>query len=380
MRHPTYLSKFTLKDYIAGLVRKDSEDQDNSNSYSLSAEARPFLPLKTSLSAEASPFPTLKSSLSAEAKPFLPLKTFSILVSSLESNISFTIPVFSNSLSVSTLRQYFPLATNMNYIQNGQMITVATSKNYNTEMNTDTELTELKFCIPDSCHQYFVSEHGEVEVDRHRLCKTTMEDTAKCVEGIKHRLKSTMAEVKKLEEEVSELLKLFNDEAGETFLKMNNMVNLQNNEFAYCINQNIEAVNAYTNGDDVELVHTSSEHAVGIRCSLGLKEFELYDTSPAEKELAVKEEVAASDDLVVEEKKYFEDYGFSDTDSDDAIDVVTCKDVDCKEVKEDNRCNVEVEKSNLSSSPLDAFSVPLFKSESCSLSSRPRCVRRVVGK
>jgi len=382
MRHPTYLSKFTLKDYIAGLVRKDSEDQDNSNSYSLSAEARPFLPLKTSLSAEASPFPTLKSSLSAEAKPFLPLKTFSILVSSLESNISFTIPVFSNSLSVSTLRQYFPLATNMNYIQNGQMITVATSKNYNTEMNTDTELTELKFCIPDSCHQYFVSEHGEVEVDRHRLCKTTMEDAAKCVEGIKHKLKSTMAEVKKLEEEVSELLRLLSDEAGDTFLKMNNMVNLpNNNEFAYYTNQNYtEAVDAHTYGVDVELVHTSSEHAVGMGCSLSLKESELHDTSPVESELAVKEEVAASDDLVVEEKKYFEDYGFSDTDSDDAIDVVTCKDVDCKEVKEDNRCNVEVEKSNLSSSPLDAFSVPLFKSESCSLSSRPRCVRRVVGK
>jgi len=269
----------------------------------------------------------------------------------------------------------------MYYIQNGQMITLATSKNYNTVMNTDTELSELKFCIPDSCHQYFVSEHGEVKVDRHRLCKTTMEDAAKCVEGIKHRLKSTMAEVKKLEDEASELLKLLSDEAGETFLKMNNMVKLQNNELAYCINQNcIKVEDAYTYGDDVELVHTSSEHAVGMRCSLGLKESELHDTSPVEKELAVKEEVAASDDLVVEEKKYFEDYGFSDTDSDDAIDVVTCKDVDCKEVKEDNRCNVEVEKSNLSSSPLDAFSVPLFKSESCSLSSRPRCVRRVVGK
>jgi len=269
----------------------------------------------------------------------------------------------------------------MNYIQNGQMITVATSKNYNTEMNTDTELTELKFCIPDSCHQYFVSEHGEVEVDRHRLCKTTMEDAAKCVEGIKHKLKSTMAEVKKLEEEVSELLRLLSDEAGDTFLKMNNMVNLPNNEFAYYINQNyIEAVDADAYGDDVELVHTSSEHAVGMGCSLGLKESELHDTSPAEKELAVKEEMAASDDLVVEEKKNFDDYGFSDTDSDDAIDVVTYKDVDCKEVKEDNRCDVEVEKSSLLSSPVDAVSVPRFKSESCSLSSKPRCVRRVVGK
>jgi len=221
MRQPTYLSKFTLKDYIAGLVRKDSEEKVKSNS----------------------------SLLSAEARPFHPIKACYILVSSLESNISFTIPVYPPvySLSLSTLRKYFPLAINMYYIQNGQMIILATSKNYNIGMNTDMEFSELKFFIPDSCHQYFVSEHGEV--DRNRLFETSMEDTVKCVEGIKCKLRSTMAEVEKLEEEVIELQKLLRDQASETLVK------LPNNECVYDIGQNyLEAVDAYAYGEDADLL------------------------------------------------------------------------------------------------------------------------------
>jgi len=370
MLQPKYFSKFTLKDYIAGLVRKDSEPSSTKD-YLHALDSYEEKPKYSS------------SSLSAEARPFLPLKTVYILVSSKKSDISFTIPVFSYTLSITTLRQYFPLATSMYFIENGQMITLATSKNHNIVVNTVTELSELNFCIPDSSHRYFVSEHDEVAW--HGLYETAMEGAVKCVEGIKDKLTSTMAEVKKLEEEVKELLKLLRENADETFVNMNNNVNTPNNQCVYDINQNyIESADTFGDGDYVQLVHTSSEHSAGMGCSLSLKESAFKNVSTevsyTVKDLGVKDEVVSSDELVVEEKKYVDDYGFSDTDIDENIDVVTVKDVDCKEVKEDNRYGIEVEKSSRNSSPVDAVSVPRFKSESCSLSSRPRCVRRVVGK
>jgi len=354
MRQPTYFSKFTLKDYIAGLVRKDSE------------------PLSTkdymkALNRHEEKSEYANSSLSADARPFLPLKTFNILVSSKKSDISFTIPVFSDTLSITTLRQYFPLATSMYFIENGQMITLATSKNYNIELNTGTEVSELNFCIPDSGHRYFVSEHDEVA--RHGLYETAMEGAVKCVEGIKYKLSSTMAEVKKLEEEVKEVLKLLRDQAGETILNMN-----------------VANADAYHEGNHVKLVDAYNDRVAGMGCTLSLIESESKYVSAStegsygKKDLALKEDVVASDVLAVDEKKNVDDYGFSDTDIDDDIDVVTAKDVDCKRVKEDSKNDVEVEKSSRSSSPVDAVGVPRFKSESCSLSSRPRCVRRVVGK
>jgi len=272
----------------------------------------------------------------------------------------------------------------MYFIENGQMITLATSKNYNIVLNTGTEVSEMNFCIPDSCYRYFVSEHDEVA--RQGLCETAMEGAVKCVEGIKDKLSSTMAEVKKLEEEVKELLKLLRDQAGETILNMNSMVNVPNNQYVNDVNQNIESVDAYGEGYHVKLVYTSNDHVAGMECSLNLIESESKyvsvstEGSYVEKDLALKKDVVASDVLAVDEKKNVDDYGFSDTDIDDDIDVVTAKDVDCKRVKEDSKNDVKVEKSSRSSSPVDAVGVPRFKSESCSLSSRPRCVRRVVGK
>jgi len=350
MRQPTYFSKFTLKDYIAGLVRKDSEPSSTED-------------YMKALDRHEEKSELTSSSLSADARPFRPLKTFNILVSSKKSDISFTIPVFSDTLSITTLRQYFPLATSMYFIENGQMITLATSKNYNIVLDTGTEVSEMNFCIPNSCHRYFVSEH--VEVARHGLCETAMEGAVKCVEGIKYKLSSTMAEVKKLEEEVKEVLKLLRDQAGETILNMN-----------------VANADAYHEGNHVELVNASNDHVAGMGCTLSLVESESKYVSAStegsygKKDLALKEDVV----LAVDEKKNVDDYGFSDTDIDDDIDVVTAKDVDCKRVKEDSENDVEVEKSSRSSSPVNAVGVLRFKSESCSLSSRPRCVRRVVGK
>jgi len=368
MREPAYCSKFTLKDY---LVRKDSE---------LPRPPSSTKDYMQELNSHEEKSKSCSSSLSAEARPFLPLKTY-ILVSSQKSDLSFSLPVSSDTLSISTLRQYFPLATSMYFIDNGQMITLATSKKCNTVMNTGTEFSELNFCIPDSCHQYFVLEQDEF--GRHGLCETSMEEAVKCVEGIKYKLSSTMAEMKKLEEEVKELLNLLRDQAGDTFWKLNNMANDPNNQYyVYDINQNYsESADAYRDGDHVEIVHTSNEYAAGMGCSLSHKESRLkFVSSEAEEDLAMKEEVVTSHDLVVDEKKYVDDYGFSDTDIDDDIYDVTAKNVDCKKVIQGNSRYVEVDKISSSSAPVDAVIVPRYKSESCSLSSRPRCVRRVVGK
>ena len=370
MRQPIYQREFTLKDYIAGLVRKDG--------VSTSSSTRDYIKALDNYESEAKSY---RSSLSAEAKSFVPIKPVYILVSSLNSNISYSIPVLSDFLPLSILHQFFPLATSMHYFDNGQMITLATAKNY----NTGTEFSQLEFCIPDSCHQYFVSEHDEV--DRNDHYETFVEDAVMCVEGIEHKLSSTMAQVEKLMEEVIGLQKLLKDQQiARTILKMNNEVSLPNYEYVCDMSQNLlEAEDTYY-GDYVENSNACSEHTLVKKYNLDPKESELkYVFTEAsslemEKDLLDKNKVGVSDNLEAGDKKYVDDYGFSDTDIDDEIDVFSVKSVDCKVEKVDIKCYVnDGQKRNRSSSPRKEVSDLPLKSESFSFSCRPKCVRRVDG-
>ena len=139
---------FTLKDYIASLVKKEDCSPPP-------PKARDYVKALTKEGKGKSK----EFSLSPEAKPFRPLKPSYISVSSLSSPaVSYSIPVFSSSIPLCFLREFFPQATRMHYIIDQQVVTLAT---INT-MVDGMELSDQKFLLPHPHIHYYVTEDMEV--------------------------------------------------------------------------------------------------------------------------------------------------------------------------------------------------------------------------
>jgi len=357
MSQTAYLSKFTLKDYIAGLVKKDNNPPPPSTRDYIKA-------IKSEGSKQ--PRPSV-SSLSPEAKPFLPMQPSYILVSSSSTPpISFSIPVYSSSLPLSTLRQYFPLATSMHYFNNSQMITLATVKNYDM-ISEGIEFGQEEFCIPDFSHRYFVEDIKEaVEL---RLCEASDEDVLTRVESLQVSLSTMLTEVGRLESDVSELHKLLTAQIARSLVINEKVSSNSDNGNEYDSKHNYYEVDNINGRDMVSRTMDQAEMLGSVN-----KESALVDGfgDTVDKHLPLIQ-VCDSDNLVLNNRKYVDDYGFSDSDNDDdgyrAI-------VDLKEEKVD--INDIVKECNNLPSPVESVSASSRESESCSLSSRPRCVRRVV--
>ena len=118
--------------------------------------------------------------------------------------VSYQIPVVSSYLPLSTLRQYFPLATSMHYITSQQMITLASSSNYSI-MVDGVELSYKKFCIPFQASDvnYFVTEDRDLELKESQ--EAELDELVECSRNTKATLSRSLAEVQKIEELVIQM-------------------------------------------------------------------------------------------------------------------------------------------------------------------------------
>jgi len=319
-------------------------------------------------------------SLSPEARPFLPLKPSYISVSSLSSPaVSYSIPVVSSSLPLCSLREVFPQATRMHYMIDQQIVTLATINSYAMVDGMELELSDQKFLLPDPCIHYYVTEDTEVVTK-----EILMDEALKGVRGIRAKMKKVLADVDALEEKVLHL-------QTQAEAKMNESSMMISNGHINYVATAKEDVFTYKMNDEDEKIHHNYVrecHADLLEECLGdekesdmkyvLTDVIVNDMNPFEmggtdENIAVVEKKCLDDITAVEkkciddnttviEKKCIDDYGFSDGDDDNSEQVL--KKVDSIHVAETRA------ETSLSSRKLD----------SCSLSSRPRCVRRVMGR
>jgi len=369
MSRSAYFSKFTLKDYIASLVKKDSDPPAPSTRDYIKA-----------IRCEERKQPRVSvSSLSPEAKPFLPMQPFYILVSSLSTRtppVTFSIPMYSSSLPISTLRQYFPLAASMHYFINSELFTLATVKNYDIR-GEGVEIGQEEFCIPDFCHHYFVA-NSEEAVDL-GLRKTPAEgqEVLMCVESLQVRLRTTMTELGKLEKVVSELHQLLRTESERKQVLIDE--GESNAGIVHDSNQNYLEVDDENARNEISRKSTMDQAEVFGLMNV-IKDSELIDGSEdinsADKHLASEKELNLSvSDNLMQDRNYVDDYGFSDSDIDDDGYLANA------DLKEENvEINDIVDECKKVPSLVKSDSPPSRELESCCLSSRPRCVRRAVRK
>ena len=369
MSDPCYFTKFTLKDYLAGQQKEVSHPPIPSGMDYIRANA--FLNKQVNESAKTS------ISLSAEAKPFEPRKPSFIVVFSFKNpSVSYEIPVFPSKrtccLPLSTLHQYFPLATSMHYnnIQQ-QLVTVATVGNYSIVQGR-IEVSQKMFCIPflGSNFQYFVTESEDIEENR-SCSKAPMNGEAEVIaRNIRAKLTTALTDMELLEKEIAQLQQRI---ALEDSL-VDEIISKERDDDD-CIETILDES---TDQVDVEGPYTNEN---GNQTNLGLEqphvkqEFVDFVEDPTKSSLvigsslSVKSMAVRTDEYAFKgngkcERNFMDDYGFSDSDEDMIVNVNSV----VEEVKNDESIG-EPE-------PIQQK----FDNAGISVSTRPRCIRRVVRK
>jgi len=349
---------FTLKDYIASLVKKEDcsspppppkpRDFDDALTKEGKGKSKEF-------------------SLSPEARPFLPLKPSYISVSSLSSPaVSYSIPVFSSSLPLCFLREFFPQATRMHYIIDQQMVTLATINSYAMVDGMELELSDQKFLLPHlQPHiQYYVTDDMEEVVTK----ETLMDEALKGVRGIRDKMKTVLADVDALEEKVLRLQTQAQGKMNESSMMISNgHICVANTEDVFTNQVNVDENSHHNYGREYAELR---EECLGDEKESDMKSV-LTDVivdymNPVEMggtddNTAVVEKKCFDDNTAAVEKKCIDDYGFSDSDDDNSEQVLG-----------------KVDSIHVAESRVETSLSPR-KLDSCSLSSRPRCVRRVMG-
>ena len=379
MDQPHYLSKFTLSDYIAGIVKKETSPPPPSARDFIRAakkvERGSGSPKSSSpLSAQADLFQPSRypsSPLSALANTFQPSRSPSyISVASLTSpSVFFQIPVVSSYLPLSTLRQYFPLATSMHYITSQQMITLAMSSNYFI-MVDGVELSYKKFCIPfqESDVTYFITEDRDLVVKEPR--EGELNELVEFMRNIHATVSSSLAEVQKMEELVIQMKMRSNlgTRTMDSSKKKSDMASVEVPNQRYVdVLENVYIV------EDIGI--PKQEQAQLLEECLGHEEEAPLDISALAQDSVDSQEhnveCKDSTEKMVDDDNCVDDYGFSDTDENSADEFPSLSSVVTKVVNSDVDETSPPDPDTTRSSPQ--------QSDSCSLSSRPRCVKRIHG-
>ena len=377
MDQPHYLSKFTLSDYIAGIVKKETSPPPPSDRDFIRAakkvERGSGSPKSSSpLSAQADLFQPSRSPsspLSALANTFQPSRSPSyISVASLTSpSVSYQIPVVSSYLPLSTLRQYFPLATSMHYKTSQQMITLAMSSNYSI-MVDGVELSYKKFCIPfqEFDVTYFITEDRDLVVKEPR--EGELDELVEFMRNIHATMSNSLAEVQRMEELVIQI-KMRSNLGLRTMdgsKKKSDMASVEVPNQRYVdVLENVYIV------EDIGI--PKQEQKQLLEECLGHDEESLIKSALAQDRVGDQDlHVKSDDEKMVHDNHFVDDYGFSDNDDDIEDELTTLISV-MNKVK-----NSDVDETSPPDPDITRSS--LQQLDSCSLSSRPRCVKRIHGR
>lgn len=363
MAQPHYLSKYTLRDYISEIVKKEASPPPPSSRDYIRAAKKEF---KVKASAQ----------LSAEARPFQSKKSPScISVTSLVSPTQiFQVPVYSSYLPLSTLRQYFPLATNLHYITDQQLITLAMSNNF-TMIVDGVELSNQKFCIPflETEVTYLVTEDRDLV--RNEECESVMDDIVNFVRNIHVKMSDSLAEVERMEDLIIQLQSQVKKKAEEDSSWHNATTGVMNEasvdglENVYVVEHIVKQGHESLQFMEECLVLKEDLQVDSVVADVSVSEVE--EVSVEESTEAVNEVKISVNSLYDKNQNYDDDYGFSDTEDDDS-DVFTS--VGTVLAKTEDKHSDLFKKPASPPSPVSPQQV-----DTSSLSSRPRCVKRILG-
>ena len=311
-------------------------------------------------------------SLRAEAKPFEPREPSFIVVFSFKNpSVSYQIPVFPTKrtccLSLSTLHQYFPLATRMHYnnIQK-QLVTVATVCNYSIVQGR-IEVSQKMFCIPflGSNFQYFVTESEDFIENKSRseaLSNGAAEDIAR---NIRVKMTRTVTDIEVLEKAISQLQqrKLWEERLVDEIIRKKNDNSSETRLDELTDQVEVEGPNVDENGNQTNLSFEQSKVKKEF-VDFGKELTKSSRSSISDKSLTGRTEGYAFKDKPNSERNFMDDYGFSDSDEDMFVNVNSV----VEEVKNDENAGEPIcEQQKL-------------ENASISVSTRPRCVKRLVRK
>jgi len=373
MCDPCYFAKFTMKESMA--------DESKGVNHPPTPSGMDYIKASSFMNKQLNE--TVKTTtLSPEAKPFEPSKPSFIVVSSYKNpSGSCNIPVFPTKrtccLPLSTLHQYFPLATGLHYnnIQQ-QLVTVATVGNYSIVQGR-IEISQKMFCIPflGSNFQYFVTE-SEDFVENKSYSEALVNGTAEeLVRNIRVKMTRTVTDIEILEKEIAQMQqrKSWENRLVDEIIRKKNVANetpidevtdkvdVENSNIDE--NRNIPNLSVEQSQVKGEILSSGegpskSTIGIGIRSSVRvnrildsfLRRGKLRDTFAGVKTIP-------KNDLI-------DDYGFSDSDEDAVVRV----DSIVEEAKNDK------------TSGKPGPDQPKLDNTCISVSTRPRCVRRVIRK
>jgi len=359
MAQPHYLSKYTLQDYISEIVKKEaSPPPPSSRDYIRAAKKESKMKATYPLSAEAPPF---------QSKKFPSYISVASIVS--PSQI-FQVPVCSSYLPLSTLRQYFPLATNLHYIIDQQMITLAVSNQF-TMIVDGVELSNQKFCIPFLGTEvtYLVTEDRDLV--RNEQSQLVLDDLVNFVRNIHVKMSDSLAEVEKMEGIIVQLQSHMVKEVDSSSISA--VTEVMNEAFVGGLENVYVVENLAMQGQEslqfMEecLVLNEDSQVDSVVADVGFSELEKASNVPTEAVNEIKTSVNSTSD---KNRNYIDDYGFSDTEEDESDNVFT---------------SVNSVLAISENKPSDIFKKPALppvspqQVETSSLSSRPRCVKRILG-
>jgi len=363
MAQPHYLSKYTLRDYISEIVKKEaSPPPPSSRDYMRAAKKESKVKATSPLSAEAPPFQSKKS------------PSYISITSLVSPTQTFQVPVYSSYLPLSTLRQYFPLATNLHYITDQEMITLAMSNNF-TMIVDGVELSHQKFCIPFLGTEvtYLVTEDRDLV--RKEECESVMDDLVNFVRNIHVKMSDSLAEVGRMEGLIIQLQSQVKKKAEVDSSCCNATTAVMNEAYVDGLENVYVVENLVKQGPEslqfMEecLVVTEDPQVDSVVADVSASE--VVKVFIEESTEAVNKVKTSVNSLKDKNQNYVDDYGFSDTEDDDTSDDVFTS-VDSVLTKTENKSSDLFKKP--ASSPVSPQQI-----DTSSLSSRPRCVKRILG-